>query len=349
MVTIYDIAKKAKVSPATVSRVLNSQGNVKEETARRVLKVARAHNYSPNVMARGLRTKRSHLIGLIIPDIENPIYPAPVRGIQDVANIRDYSVVIHSTDGSERKEIDTIRRLKAVGVDGLIINISESSELLASELDKFRKTGALPIVALGPWYPDLGIDCVSVDNEKGAYLATEQLLKLGHRRIGMISGPTNNPISQERLRGFRKAMDDYCIKTSEELICEGSYKMGSGYNAAKKLLAESRPDALFCANDLMALGAMRAIQEEGYRIPEDIALIGFDDIDLASLARPTLSTVTQPKYETGKLAAELLFDRIEGKILPAKYYSVEPSLAIRETTMKVHQTTRRVEINEQEI
>lgn len=337
MVTIYDIAKEANVSPATVSRVLNSRGNVKEETARKVQKIARAHNYSPNVMARSLRTKRSNLIGLIIPDIENPIYPAPVRGIQDVVNLRDYSVVIHSTDGNERKEIETIRRLRAVGVDGLIINISESSALLASEIHKLRQTVDLPIVALGPWYPELCIDCVSVDNEKGAYLATEHLLKLGRRRIGMISGPTGNPISQERLQGFEKAMADYCTETAVELICEGNYKMGSGYNAAKRLLAQSRPDALFCANDLMALGAMRAIQEEGLRIPEDIALIGFDDIDFATLAKPSLSSVTQPKYETGNLAAELLFERIEEDTLPARYYSVEPNLAVRETTMKVRQ------------
>ena len=165
----------------------------------------------------------------------------------------------------------------------------------------------------------------------------------------MISGPTDNPISQERLRGFEKALTDYCIETAGELICEGNYKMGSGYNAAKKLLTQRRPDALFCANDLMALGAMRAIQEEGLKIPEDIGLIGFDDIDFAALASPTLSTVTQPKYETGKLAAELLFERIEEDTQPARYYSVEPNLAVRETTIKVRQTpVRRVETIEQE-
>jgi LacI family transcriptional regulator len=340
MVTIYDIAKEAKVSPATVSRVLNGQGNVKEETARKVQKIAKAKNYSPNVMARSLRTKRSNLIGLIIPDIENPIYPAPVRGIQDLANLKDYSVIIHSTDGDESKELETIRRLISVGVDGLIINISESSALLAEEIHKLRKAGQLPIVALGPWHPQLDIDCVSVDNEKGAYLAAEHLIKAGRREIAMISGPEGNLISEQRLEGFRKAMTDYCVPVHQEIIIEGNYKMGSGYQATKYLLEKRRLDAIFCANDLMALGAMRAIGEAGFKIPEEIALIGFDDIELAALASPPLSSITQPKYETGKLAAELLFRRIEDhNHAAAKYYSIEPHLAVRETTMRVRQMT----------
>ena len=283
MVTIYDIAKEANVSPATVSRVLNRQGNVRDDTAKRVLRVAKARKYSPNAMARSLRTKKSFLIGLIIPDIENPVYPAPVRGIQDVANQKDYSVIIHSTDGNERKEIETIRRLTAAGVDGLIINISESCALLGEEIRRLRQ-GSLPIVALGPWHADLEIDCVSVDNQQGAYLATEHLLKLGHRKIAIVLGPKENLSSRERFRGYKKAMDDSCVQVLPDLIQEGNFKMGSGYKAAQKLLAgEEKPDAIFCVNDVMALGAVKAIQEGGLRIPEDLAVIGFDDIELAAL------------------------------------------------------------------
>ena len=148
MVTIYDIAREANVSPATVSRVLNRQGNVRDETAQKVLKIAKARKYSPNVMARSLRTKKTFLIGLIIPDIDNPIFPAPVRGIQDVAKQEDYSVIIHSTDENEQKEIETLRRLHAVSVDGLIINISESNSMLVEEIRRLRRE-SLPIVALG--------------------------------------------------------------------------------------------------------------------------------------------------------------------------------------------------------
>lgn len=337
MVTIYDIAKEANVSPATVSRVLNRQGNVRTETAQKVLRIAKAKKYSPNVMARSLRTKRSNLIGLIIPDIENPIYPAPVRGIQDVANRKDYSVIIHSTDGDERKEIETIRRLSAAGVDGLIINISESCTLLVEEISKLRKS-SLPVVALGSRHPKLEIDCVSVDNEKGAYLAVEHLLKLGHRKIAVVLGPKDNLSSKERFAGYKKAMDDYCAPIAEEWIYEGSFKLGSGYQAAKKLLAEKKGiEAIFCVNDVMALGAMNAIQEEGLKIPEDIAVVGFDDIELAALSKPSLSTVAQPKYESGKIAAELLFKQIEGAQSPGKYYSIEPNLVVRQSTLKVTQ------------
>ena len=338
MVTIYDIAKEANVSPATVSRVLNRQGNVRDDTAQRVLRVAKAKRYAPNVMARSLRTKKSFLIGLIIPDIENPVYPAPVRGIQDVANRKDYSVIIHSTDGDERKEIETINRLIAVGVDGLIINISESCAFLGEEIKRLRKE-ALPIVALGPWHTDLEIDCVSVDNQQGAYLATEHLLKLGHRKIAIVLGPQENLSSRERFHGYKKAMDDACAKVLPDLILEGNFKMGSGYKAVKNLLARGeKPDAIFCVNDVMALGAMKAIQEEGFRIPEDIAVIGFDDIELAAISRPSLSSVAQPKYETGKIAAELLFQQIKGPLSEGKYYSIEPNLAIRESTLKVKET-----------
>jgi LacI family transcriptional regulator len=339
MVTIYDIAKEANVSPATVSRVLNRQGNVRDETAQKVLRVAKKRKYSPNAMARSLRTKKTNLIGLIIPDIENPIYPAPVRGIQDLANLKDYSVIIHSTDGDERKEIDTIRRLTAAGVDGLIINISESCALLIEEIRRLRRA-ALPVVALGPWHSELEIDCVSVDNQKGAYMATEHLLKLGHRKIAIILGLKENLSSRERFMGYKKAMDDYCAQISEEMIVEGNFKLGSGYKAAKKLIKGSqKPNAIFCVNDVMALGALAAIQEEGLRVPEDIALIGFDDIELANLSRPSLSTVAQPKYETGKIAAELLFKQIEDQLSPGKYYSIEPNLVIRETTLKVKEMT----------
>ena len=338
MVTIYDIAKEANVSPATVSRVLNRQGNVRDETAEKVLRVAKKRKYSPNTMARSLRTKKTNLIGLIIPDIENPIYPAPVRGIQDVANRKDYSVIIHSTDGDERKEIDTIRRLTAVGVDGLIINISEACTLLVEEIRRLRRI-SLPVVALGPWHPDLEIDCVSVNNEKGAYMATEHLLKLGYHKVAIIKGPEGNISSRERFLGYKKAMEDYCELISEGMISEGNFKLGSGYKAAKKLIEKNRPDAIFCVNDVMALGAMAAIREEGLRIPDDIALIGFDDIELANLSRPSLSTVAQPKYETGKIAAELLFKQIEGKLSSGKYYCIEPNLVIRETTLKVKEMT----------
>ena len=339
MVTIYDIAREANVSPATVSRVLNRQGNVRDETAQKVLKIAKARKYSPNVMARSLRTKKTFLIGLIIPDIDNPIFPAPVRGIQDVANQEDYSVIIHSTDENEQKEVETLRRLHAVGVDGLIINISESSSLLVEEIRRLRRE-SLPIVALGPWHPDLEIDCVSVDNEKGAYMATEHLLKLGYQKIAVVLGPGENISSRERFLGYKKAMEDYCVKLSEEFVYEGNFKMGSGYKAAKEMLNKSqRPEAIFCVNDVMALGAMTALQEEGVRIPEDIALIGFDDIELAGLARPSLTTVAQPKYETGKIAAELLFEQIKGSLSPGKYYTIEPKLVIRETTIKVKQVT----------
>ena len=339
MVTIYDIAKEANVSPATVSRVLNRQGNVRDETAQRVLKIAKAKKYSPNVMARSLRTKKTFLIGLIIPDIENPVYPAPVRGIQDVANQEDYSVIIHSTDGDERKEIETLRRLHAVGVDGLIINISESSLLLFEEIKRLRSE-SLPIVALGPWHSDLEIDYVSVENEKGAYMATEHLLRLGYKRIAIVLGPRENIISRERFSGYKKALEDYCVKFSEEIVYEGNFKMGSGYKAAKEMLKEKeRPEAIFCANDVMALGAMAALQQEGIRIPEDIALIGFDDIELAGLARPSLTTIAQPKYETGKIAAELLFEQINGQSSSGKLYSIEPKLVIRETTVKVREIT----------
>jgi LacI family transcriptional regulator len=306
--TQKDIAKLAQVSQATVSLVLNgiSDTSVPPVTQRKVLRAAKSLGYVPNRVAQSLRTQQTKTIACIVPDITNPFYPSLERGAQKSAESNGYDVLIYNTDGLPAKERKCLDRLLEGRVDGVIgvffhLNARDLRPLLDRKIAVVRieanpkKTGAWPL------------DNLYVDNAEGAKAGTEYLIELGHRRIAMIAG-TGGP-ERNRVSGYLQALDEAGLKS--QLVSRGAFNEESGYRSTRQLLsAGTRPTAIFAGNDLMAFGAMTAIREAKLTIPQDIALMGFDDIFAARFVTPPLSTINQFQYELGRVAAEMVLERI---------------------------------------
>jgi LacI family transcriptional regulator len=306
--TQKDIAKLAQVSQATVSLVLNgiSDASVPPVTQRKVLRAAKNLGYVPNRVAQSLRTQQTKTIACIVPDITNPFYPALERGAQKSAESNGYDVLIYNTDGLPAKERKCLERLLEGRVDGVIgvffhLNARDLRPLLE------RKIAVVRIEAnpkkTGPW----PLDNLYVDNAEGAKAGTKYLIELGHRRIAMIAG-TGGP-ERNRVSGYLQALDEAGLKP--QLVSRRGFDEESGYRLTKQILsARTRPTAIFAGNDLMAFGAMTAIREAKLTIPEDIALMGFDDIFAARFVTPPLSTISQFQYELGRVASEMVLERI---------------------------------------
>ncbi len=308
-VTIKDVARHAKVSISTVSRVLNESGYVSEQTSQRVWRAIEALNYKPNQLARSLTTGRSRTIGLVLPDITNPFFPAVARGVEDAANVNGYTVILCNTDADPEQEKAYVTALREKRVDGFVFTVSgpDASTILGLiEAD-------IPVVVIDRCVEGASVDSVLIYNEQWAYEATMHLIGLGHRAIAYINGPDDLTTSKERYAGYRKALADAGVSFNPALVRTGDFRYPSGHARMRELLASGQEvTAVFAANDMMAIGAMRAIQEWGLRVPEDIAVVGFDDILLASLIKPSLTTISQPAYHMGALAVEMLLERIGG-------------------------------------
>lgn len=306
-VTIKDIAKEANVSVTTVSRVLNNKPDVNYKTKQKVLQVIKKLNYNPNGIARGLVLQKTYTIGLIIPDICNPYFPEVARGVQDQAKKLGYSVILYNSDNNKQSEIEAIQLLKSKQVDGIILSLSVSN---SEELDQLEKNN-FPVVQIDRKISGSNSPSVTIDNILSAYNATEYLLQLGHTRLAHITGNLGTKTGQDRLQGFQSALQAYGLDGNPIYIREGNYSKDSGYLEMKALLElKQRPTAIFAANDLMALGAYEAIFDAGLKISEEIAIIGHDDIDVASLIRPGLTTMSQPTYNLGQIAAKMLIQKI---------------------------------------
>lgn len=306
--TQKDIAKLAQVSQATVSLVLNriSDASVPPVTQQKVLRAAKRLGYVPNRVAQSLRTQRTKTVACIVPDITNPFYPALERGAQKSAETNGYDVLIYNTDGLPAKEHKCLDRLLEGRVDGVIgVFFHLTARDLRPLLD--RRIAVVRIEAnpkkIGPW----PLDNLFVDNALGAKAGTQYLIKGGHRRIAMIAG-SGGP-ERNRVSGYLQALDEAGLKP--QLVSRGGFNEESGYRSTKQILsAATRPTAIFAGNDLMAFGAMAAIREAKLTIPQDIALLGFDDIFTARFVTPTLSTISQFQYELGRVAAEMVLERI---------------------------------------
>lgn len=306
--TQKDIAKLARVSQATVSLVLNgvSDASVPRVTQRKVLRAAKRLGYVPNRVAQSLRTQRTKTIACIVPDITNPFYPAIERGAQRSAETHGYDVLIYNTDGLPEKERKCLDRLLEGKVDGVI---GVFFHLTARNLRPLLDHG-MAVVRIeaspkktGPW----PLDNLFVDNVGGARAATQYLIERGHRRIAMIAG-TGGP-ERVRISGYLQALDEVGLKS--RLVTHGEFNEESGYRATKEILAaDTRPTAIFAGNDLMALGAMTAIREAKLTIPQKIALMGFDDIFPVRFVSPPLSTINQFQHDLGRVAAEMVLERI---------------------------------------
>lgn len=329
MSTIYEIARMVGVSTATVSRALSSRGYVRKDLKERILQVAREMDYMPNSFARGLVTKQSHILGLIMPDICNPFFPAVARGVEDVASENGYNVVLCNTDGSRAKENDYISVLRSQQTDGVIFTTSQVSSRHVKALIE----AGIPVV-LADRRLDIECDIVVVDNVEGAYQMTRHLLEMGHTRIGIITGPMGVATSAERIEGHRRALVEAGVEICDDLVMEGDYRQPSGHERALEFLRmPSPPTAVFACNDLMAVGALSAIEEAGLMVPNDVAVVGFDDIAIASAVKPRLSTMAQPMYEIGVIASRMLIGRIKSPTKPYQTVVLQPQLVIRESSI----------------
>lgn len=308
-VTIADVARHAGVSTATVSRMLNGKGAIDPATRSRIEAAVRTLNYTPNPAARQLGSGLSHMVGLVLPDIANPFFPLVARGASDVARQRGYTVVLANSDGDPEIEADAARALLGQRVDGVIV--APAGERTAG-LDRLAG-GGLPVVLLDRPIAGVDLDCVCADNRGGAALVARHLFELGHRRFGFISGPAGVASAADRRYGFASTAEELGAELRAEWVADGDFQLLSGFRAMQRILSEPvRPSAVACANDLMALGALRALRLAGLRAPEDMAVVGYDDIPMAAMADPALTTVSQPAYRMGAVAMERLLARLAG-------------------------------------
>jgi DNA-binding LacI/PurR family transcriptional regulator len=307
---LKNVAKLAGVSVATVSRVLNGEEVVKEKTKTKVLEAIKKLNYKPNRVAQRLRTTRktSKLVGLLIPDIQNPFYVDVIRGIEEYAYANNAAVIIGNFSQDEKKEKLYLDILKSESVDGFVVAPSNEKDQYVKQLIQ----DGFPIVCIDRGLKDVDVDLVKVDNQQGVFKAIEHLIKLGHKRIGFIVGNPSIPTSQERLDGYHQAMKQYGIEIDASLLLGEKSDYESGTRLTARLLdLENPPTAIFTGNNLLTLGALEVINQRGLRIPEDVAIIGFDDVYWANSLNPPLTAVRQPGFEIGKKAMELLMQRIQ--------------------------------------
>jgi DNA-binding LacI/PurR family transcriptional regulator len=327
-VTLREIARAAGCSVSTVSRAFaGSEHPVNAGTRERILSIANQLGYRPNVAARGLKTDRTFTIGLVVYNIASPFTPVLIRGIQEYLRQHDYFSIIISTDWDPELESEAVHQLISRSIDGIIFVESWRDESNIT-LDVANK----PYVFVYRLFNGSYTNSVLADDRHGAHLAVEHLVKLGHRRIALINGPHGWNSSIDRLAGYRDVLEKYGIPYDPSLVEEGTWEVQSGYPIAKKHLGmPDRPTAIFAANDLMALGAIYAIQDAGLSVPQDIAVVGYDDRDIASCSRPTITTVCPPSFEMGKLAAQLMVDRLENQIEIKDPILVQGKLIVRES------------------
>jgi LacI family transcriptional regulator len=308
--TLEDVAKLSGVSRSTVSRVVNNEPNVRQEVRERVLEVIRETGYEPHAAARSLVTRRTKIIGVIIPEsvtavLTTPFFSQLLWGITQTCNARHYHLTL-SLLASPRGADDMYRRVVRSGyLEGVIVSATVMDDPLIPRLLK----DGVPFVFVGR-HRDERVSFVDVDNVGASRTAVEYLAKLGHRRIATIAGPQIMSSGKDRLEGYRRALEAYGIPVEDELIVEGDYTEESGM-AAALLLIPSSPTAVFAASDSMASGALKTLREAGLRVPQDVALVGFDDVPIAIALEPQLTTIHQPIEQMGEIAADLLLDRLD--------------------------------------
>jgi len=326
--TIKDVAKLADVHPSTVSRVINSDSRISEKTKNTVLLVIKKLGYTPNAIARGLKTRRTYTLGMLIPDITNPFFAEIARGVEDAANRNNFNVILCNTDDKPKKEKTYLEILREKRVDGLILGTAHIRDNSILELEKNK----FPYILISRNIEKLNKNCIIIDDVTGGIMATEYLIKLGHRRIAHITGPLKTRSALNRLKGYQLALKKHNIEYDNELVEEGDFRIRGGYQVMKRFLKLTKlPTAIFAANDLLALGAMQAIQKKNFSIPEKFSVIGFNDIELASFVYPSLTTIRQPILEMGNLAVKMLLKIIIDNEFNQKRVILQPKLIVRES------------------
>ena len=314
MPTIRNVAERAGVAPITVSRVINDSGYVSEETRARVEAAIAELRYVPNTLARSLRSRKTGLLALIVTDITNPFFTTIARGVEDIANENGFNVILCNTDENEDKQVDYLTVLLQKRVDGFLFVPARSTP----ESVKLIQGQNVPVVVIDRQIPGVEVDVVRGDSEQGAYELVNLLLSLGHRRIGMLSGPETISTAAQRVAGYRRALAAAGVDRDAALVCYGEYTQEGGYQTTQQALSSMpRPTALFAANNFIAMGAFRALREAGLSVPEDVALVCFDEAPQSAMIEPFLTVAAQPAYEMGRQATELLLSRLSGEALQA--------------------------------
>lgn len=342
--TLRDVAAAARVHPATASRALNPETRilVSEDTARRVAAAAAKLGYRPNPVARSLRTRRSHTVGVLIPDLNNPLFPPIVRGLEDKLAAAGYVALLGNTDSDANRERLLFEQMRARHVDGFVLATATMHDKILAEAAKAE----LPVVLMNRLAQDYSFPSVSVDNEQGARMAISHLARLGHTRIAHIAGPQEASTGVSRLRGFRDGMAQHQLTVDDSLITFANrYTVEEGKRCCRELLARRDADgasgpftAISAANDMLAVGCYAALEETSLQCPDDLSVIGFNDMPFIDRLRPPLTTVRFPHYQLGTEAAQLLLERISGGEGPVKILYLAPELVVRGSTVAVQQS-----------
>lgn len=303
-VTIYDVAREASVSMATVSRVVNNNPNVKPQTRKKVFEAIERLGYRPNAVARGLASKKTTTVGVVIPDIANALFADVARGIEDIANMYHYNIILCNADKKKEKEVRVINTLLEKQVDGLLF----MGGTVTDDHREALNTSNVPVVLCATSDDHNALPEVDIDHEMAAFDAVNVLIAAGHRKIAMISGTLQDPaLGYARYQGYKKALESAGIAIRDEYVRVGNYRYESGIDATGYFLGLADvPTAVFAATDEMALGAIHRIQDEGLRVPEDISVVGMDNSRIASMVRPLLTTAAQPMYDIGAVSMRLL-------------------------------------------
>jgi LacI family transcriptional regulator len=339
MATIKDVAALAGVSFTTVSHVMNQTRPVSAPVEAKVRAAILQLNYVPSGVARSLRGSQTGTIGLLVPNNTNSYFAELARGIEDYCERNGYCVFLCNSDDDVRKQQNYLRVLREKRIDGLIVASAGDDAVLADLLAAAR----VPVVMVDRQIAGLEADAVQIDHEAGAYLATRHLLELGHRNIACIGGPQGMDVSALRLDGFRRAMAEREISILPEAIVQSDFSSPGGYDAAKRLFHTVKPSAIFAGNDMMGIGALRAAAELGLRVPGEVSVIGFDDIELGRYVFPALTTVGQPILLLGETTAHTLLARIGGSLSgPPHRQVMPPRLTLRESTGPVPACSRSI-------
>ncbi|KGQ67724.1 substrate-binding domain-containing protein [Gallibacterium anatis] len=331
MATMKDIARIAKVSTSTVSHVINNTRYVSDEIREKIMKVVNELNYTPSAVARSLKVKETKTLGMLVTATSNPFFAEVVSGVEQYCNQHHYNLIISSIDGNEQRLQQNIQTLIQKQVDGLLLMYSDTRHAMVEQLNL-----NLPIVVMDWWPTELNADKIYENSEFGAYLATKTLIEQGHKNIAIITGKLDKSLAHNRLLGYQKALQDAHLPINPDWIIESHFDFEGGVEGMKKLLQITpRPTAVFACSDTIAVGIYQVAWQQGLHIPQDISVIGYDNIMLAQYLTPPLTTIHQPKAELGKLAVETLLERIKSPDLEYKTTMLQPQLIWRASVAKI--------------
>ncbi len=331
MATMKDIARLARVSTSTVSHVINNSRYVSDEIRQKVMAVVESLNYQPSAVARSLKVKETRTLGMLVTTSDNPFFAELIDKIEHYCSQHNYTLMLCSTAGKDERIQETLQVLLQKQVDGLFLMCAEPN--VKAQLPKLT----LPTVIMDWWPTNLNADLISEDSHLGSKIATEHLIFQGHRKIGMITGELEKFLARQRLQAFKETLEQHNLPLVDDWIIASDFTFEGGVRGMRELLkSPTLPTAIFACNDAIALGAYQVAQEFGLKIPEDLSIIGYDDITIAKYLHPSLSTINQPKQQLAQLAVDTLLERIKNPQLPYRTLKISPTLTIRSSVKNLN-------------